>query len=194
MARRYILQCQASLVANSVQRKSRRSRPLHKGDAFDPKPKSRQWLFLAPITGKKICRCQPLHFAGFLRYWKQNQVSVRKPTHAPSTRPLSAIGPPQVNRPTGARALPFRVGVYCPARTKSHQTRRVDAMTSFAHDLSRLIRMHLGKPRWGDDFQPIADALDAATHRVEERADRYRYRDESEADFKRRVRRKARAA
>src|ERR1700745_4187974 len=52
---------------------------------------------------KKICCCQPLHFAGFLRYWKQNQVSVRKPTHAPSTRPLSAIGPPQVNRPTGAR-------------------------------------------------------------------------------------------
>jgi hypothetical protein len=57
-------------------------------------------------------------------------------------------------------------------------------MTTFERELNALIRKHLGRPKWGDDFCPILDALRAATDRLDGRADRYRFRDESKQEFK----------
>jgi hypothetical protein len=49
-------------------------------------------------------------------------------------------------------------------------------MTTFAQDLDKLIRKHLGKPRWGEDFIEIAAALHEAADRIDERSDRYPWR------------------
>jgi hypothetical protein len=62
----------------------------------------------------------------------------------------------------------------------------------FARELEALIRKHLGKPQWGDDILPIAQALHEAADRVDWEADRLRFRDESEQEFKARRARHAR--
>ena len=61
---------------------------------------------------------------------------------------------------------------------------------NFAHDLDQLISDHLSTPRRGDDLHPIAVALHEAAERVAIQANRYRWRNETEQDFRRRVRRR----
>lgn len=58
--------------------------------------------------------------------------------------------------------------------------------TTFATELDRLIRKHLGVPQWGDDFLPIVEALGEASDWVAEEADRFRWHDESEREFRER--------
>jgi hypothetical protein len=60
-------------------------------------------------------------------------------------------------------------------------------MTTFAHDLDALIERHLGSPSLGDDFADIIEALYARAERLAERAYRYRFSDETEAEFRERV-------
>jgi hypothetical protein len=59
-------------------------------------------------------------------------------------------------------------------------------MTTFATDLDALIRRHLGKPKWGDDFADTIGQLYAAANRLAEEADAYRFTDESEFEFRER--------
>lgn len=61
------------------------------------------------------------------------------------------------------------------------------AMTTFAHDLDKLIAKHLGKPSRGDEFIDIIEALYDRAERLAERADRYRFSDESEAEYRERL-------
>jgi hypothetical protein len=61
-------------------------------------------------------------------------------------------------------------------------------MTSFATELDALIRKHVGRPRYGDELEPIVTALHVAACRWAGEADRYRWRDESKKDFRERVR------
>jgi len=50
-------------------------------------------------------------------------------------------------------------------------------MTTFAAELDRLIAKHVGHPKYGDDLQPIADALHAASNKWAMQVDRLRWRD-----------------
>jgi hypothetical protein len=56
-------------------------------------------------------------------------------------------------------------------------------MPSFARELDNLIRLHLGTPRYCEDFMPILDALCSAAEKLAAQADGCRCRDESEAEF-----------
>jgi hypothetical protein len=58
---------------------------------------------------------------------------------------------------------------------------------SFATELDRLIHKFVGRPTCGEDFQEVMDALHEACNRVAIEADRYRWRDETEREFRRRV-------
>jgi len=60
-------------------------------------------------------------------------------------------------------------------------------MTTFAAELDRLIAKHVGHPKYGDDLQPIADALHAASNKWAMQADRLRWRDESVKEFRERL-------
>jgi hypothetical protein len=59
---------------------------------------------------------------------------------------------------------------------------------SFATELDRLIHAHVGHPKCGDDFQEIVDALHAAAIRVAIEADRYKWTNEMEREFRERGR------
>jgi hypothetical protein len=57
---------------------------------------------------------------------------------------------------------------------------------TFAQDLDDLIKQHIGHPKFGDDFQPIVNALHEATNRWAARADCYRLRNETKRQFEER--------
>ena len=57
---------------------------------------------------------------------------------------------------------------------------------SFIHDLDRLISTHLASARWANDFLDPLDALHDAANRLAERADRYRFKDETDAEWRER--------
>jgi hypothetical protein len=59
--------------------------------------------------------------------------------------------------------------------------------SSFATELDHLIANHVGHPKYGDDLQPIADALHAASNKWAMQADRLRWRDESVKEFRERL-------
>jgi hypothetical protein len=62
-------------------------------------------------------------------------------------------------------------------------------MSLFASELDRLIREHVGKnPKCGDDLCPVIDALYAAADKWAKWADQYKWNDESELEFRWRMR------
>jgi hypothetical protein len=61
-------------------------------------------------------------------------------------------------------------------------------MPTFAQDLDKLIAKHLGKkPRWGDQFIPLINALHDRADELAVQADRFRFLDESEAEYRERL-------
>ena len=60
-------------------------------------------------------------------------------------------------------------------------------MPTFAHDLDKLIAKHLGTPSLGDEFADIIEALYARAERLAAQAYRYRFSDETEAEFRERL-------
>ena len=56
---------------------------------------------------------------------------------------------------------------------------------TFSEELEQLVRKHLAAPpQWGDDFFPLLDALEGASVRIAEEADRYRFRNEDESEWR----------
>ena len=58
---------------------------------------------------------------------------------------------------------------------------------TFATELEALVRKHLGTPQWADDYQLVCDVLAEASARIPMEAERFRWRDESEREFERRL-------
>jgi hypothetical protein len=59
---------------------------------------------------------------------------------------------------------------------------------SFAHELDRLIKQHVGRPKHVDDFQEVVGALYEAANKWATKADCYRWKDETAREFNERVR------
>jgi hypothetical protein len=51
---------------------------------------------------------------------------------------------------------------------------------TFAHELDQLIRKHLGKPRCGEDFISVLNALCDAADKLAAEADRLPWKEENE--------------